>query len=81
MSEYVRISKRKARNLFYKGQTIWLLPCKCRVGDVWIRMYEINLNSLKSADFNDFDSFINNYIYYNCNYELGYYPAYYIKEH
>lgn len=70
-----RVNKKKARNIFNNGETIFLLPCKTRINNYWLPACAISLTS----DIKDFDSIVNEYEYYNCNYELGYYCAYYVK--
>lgn len=71
----VRINKKKARNLFNKGEIIHLLPCKLNINNYWFPACAISLTS----DIKSFDGIVNEYEYYNCNYEMGYYCAYYVK--
>lgn len=65
-----RISKRKARNLYNKGVSIVIAPCKIHPFGVMGGL-EIN-NGLGY----DFDRWVNNFEHYNCNYECGYYAAF-----
>jgi len=48
---------------------------------MWIKPHEINLERVKNeVVYNNFDSLVNNYSYYNCNSEMGNYISYYVKE-
>lgn len=90
MNGYKRIQKNKARRLYNDGVTVYLLPCKVYPDDdhPWIKPFELNKKRIDDhyngydelKKLYTFDSRINNFEYYNCNAELGYYAAYYIKE-
>lgn len=74
--EYKRISKVKARKLFASGEEIRIAPCKVNIDNEYYHFYfDINNKSEGS-----FDTLVNMCTCYNCNYELGYYLAYYIKK-
>lgn len=75
---YKRISKAKARKLFADGMEIRITPCKVNIDH---DRYGISFDISKelNADY-DFNKLIDMCTYYNCNYELGYYLAYYIKK-
>ena len=76
----IKIDKRKARNLYNRGISIYLLPCKVRLNNAWYTPHEININDYPYES-DSFDKHVNAYEYYNCQYnELGYYASYYIKE-
>lgn len=69
-----RVNKTRAKNLHQKGYTVSLLPCKVRYSNMWIEPFMLD----KTADF---ESQVNSYSYYNCQYnELGYYPSYYVND-
>ena len=74
---YKRISKKQARKLFDDGRTIIVVPCKCRLFTGWNLECIIDGYNVEEPD-RTFDKIINMFIYYNCNNELGYYPAFYI---
>ena len=84
---YKRINKPTARRMFNKGYSVQLLPCKVseNVFKVSKEYYigvlptEISL-STSSQEANHFDRTVNEYEYYNCNAELGYYAHYYVSE-
>ena len=75
-----RITKKEARKLFSGGVKFIIVPCKCRP-------YNYNgslgytaciVDPLEMPDkYKCFDTFVNEFEYYNCNPELGYYAAFY----
>ena len=70
-----RINKRQARKEYAKhNENLVIAPCNMQPSCglyICLPYYD---NS------KDFDKLINTFIYYNCNYETGYYPAYYLDE-
>ena len=82
---YERVSKPKARKYYYNGLTIKLLPCKCNDilleenNSYWIKPVSISMMTSKESE-NNFDREVNEYEYYNCNAELGYYAHYYVSK-
>lgn len=81
---YKKVNKPTARKLYNNGLTIYLLPCK--VSDTaltsknsWVSPVEISLFACAHSA-NKFDRTVNEYEYYNCNAELGYYASYYVTE-
>ena len=79
IGKYKRIRKDVARKLFKEGKTIYLTPSNMVATDsgLWIKPYPINN---RAGQDQDFDDIVNNFEYYNCNYELGYYTNFWIKE-
>ena len=77
IGKYRRIRKDVARRMYKKGKTIYLTPSNVAASDsnMWIKPYPINNSSGKN-----FDNIINEYEYYNCNWELGYYTNFWIIE-
>lgn len=77
-NKYSRIRKDVARKLFKEGKTIYLTPSNIAASDsnLWIKPYPINSN----RQGRDFDSLVNQFEYYNCNWELGYYTNFWINE-
>jgi hypothetical protein len=69
----LQINKNKAERLFNQGITVYLIPCKVRVNNIWINLCPIN------KDNETFNNAINSYSYYNCISELGLYPHYFIE--
>ena len=84
---YKRINKPTARKMFNRGYTLYLLPCKVSDSVVtntphdydWLRPLEISLPT-SNHEANQFDRTVNEFEYYNCNAELGYYAHYYVSE-
>lgn len=84
---YNRINKPTARRMFNKGYCVQLLPCKVNENILqipednlgWLKPTEISL-STSNHEANHFDRTVNEYEYYNCNAELGYYAHYYVSE-
>ena len=69
---YQRITKREARKLYDNNTPVFITPCKCSPDSMWLTGFEM------VKEDQSFDEFINNFTYYNCNHELGNYPAFYI---
>ena len=69
--EYTRIDKRKARQLYTDGQTVYLLGVNCLIGFMYTPC------PVNNEEGRTFDAHINEFEYYNCDYERGYYPAFY----
>ena len=85
MGNFRRVdNKATARKMFYSGITIYVLPCKVSESALdcnsWIQpaIFDITRNALGQE--NKFDRLVNEYTYYNCNAEVGYYPHYYVTE-
>lgn len=75
-----RIDKRVARRLFNAGQTIRIVPCKANLNHIMWQGHLFNNKTEFDGEVADFDEVVNSYTYYNCNYETGYYPAFYVEE-
>lgn len=71
--QYKRIQKRTAAKLYNAKKELYIIPHKCNINSIWLTGCEIINNGLP------FEQLINNFIYYNCNNELGKYPAYYME--
>lgn len=84
MANFKRVTKPIARKMFYSGITIYVLPCKVNEsalncnGFIQPAIFDITRNAIGQE--NKFDRLVNEYIYYNCNSELGYYPHYFVTE-
>ncbi len=74
-----RISKRSAEKLYKEGKTIRLCACKLSPMNIYAMFADINIAKYDEFE-RPFKTIINAFSYYNCNYETGYYPAYYIRE-
>ena len=74
-------NKRIARKAYNDGETIILYANKVAPNGVWISGYEMNKEDIKNKGgitSSDFDTVVNNFEYYNCNYEVGYYTSFYV---
>ena len=68
-----KINKSTARKLFDSKKPVVIIPCKCHPESVWFTGFEMENDGSRT-----FDQFVNEFTYYNCNYELGRYPAFYV---
>lgn len=75
---YKRITRPKAqkRMLLMAGPT-YIAPVKARFGP-WVQPLEIPFVIGWCKE--DFNNYVNEFVYYNCNAEMGNYPAFYVKE-
>lgn len=69
-----RVSKRTARRHYNKGESIIILSVKCYT-EMFAFETEENYNKVR-----DFDQLVNEFEYYNCNHECGYYAAFYVAK-
>jgi hypothetical protein len=87
---YQRISKQAARRRFHNGENFYIIACKMRPGypfsmGMWVDpIYRYNeycsqywLSNHTKDD--AFEQLCRDFASYNCNYECGYYPAFYIE--
>jgi hypothetical protein len=86
-----KITKNQARKLFEKKVDFFICACKLVPFTMYhwemkvnshdyIEYYKLtyNVKNMTKKDYiKAFDNFYNNYTFYNCNYEMGYYPSYY----
>lgn len=72
-----RIRKDKARKLYNDGIAITIVPCKVSPYSMWYS--GVRMVNHPDAP-REFDSYINEFEYYNCNNETGRYTAFYISE-
>ena len=83
---YKKVTNPIARKMYNIGCDILLLPCKVNAFIVFDKNYRGFVQpvtiSLKTCihDANKFDRSVNDFEYYNCNSEMGYYSHYYVSE-
>ena len=71
-----KITKPKANKYYMSGKTIYLIPNKCSpINDTWVKPVPVSAKFGKG-----FETVVNEFEYYNCNYECGKVAAYYIEE-
>jgi hypothetical protein len=75
---FTRINKRIARKLFEEGKPIYTIAHKLRPGYPFSMGLTIFPDEEKRNN-RTFDAAVNNFIYYNCSHETGYYPAFYLE--
>jgi len=70
---FARISKAQAIKAWNDDKPLIIVPCKMNPIS-WAAITVTRHDTEHS-----FDTLYNAFVYYNCNNETGYYPAYYIK--
>lgn len=70
---YTRISKAEAERLYNKDIDVLMVPVNVHPDNNW----GIGYNASIGYSGESFRAVVNKFIIYNCNCELGYYPAYY----
>lgn len=80
---FKRVNKPTARKMYNLGEEIYLLPCKVPMrtypDSSFIQPVKIS-KATSTTNANHFDRTVNEFEYYNCNAELGYYAHYYVEE-
>ena len=71
-----RLNKSQARKAFNQGIELTMIPHKANPCSPWFSGANYKNNN---SFVEDFDKLVNSITNYNCNSELGYYLAYYIK--
>lgn len=80
--QYIRVSKIRAKKEFENGNNIIIVACNLNPFGFWNLGIETSINNWGFQGIPDnerFEKLVNEYTWYNCNYETGYYPAYYVK--
>ena len=74
---WIRINKTQARHLYDGGKVIGLCSVNVNPLSAWGLIVDACKNDEK---FYDFDSLVNSFVYYNCQYpETGLYPKFFMK--
>lgn len=76
---YIRISKKEAEKRYNTGEIIRLCACKVSPVNVWGVYVDCQKEEFPHIGNDGFNTIVNAFRRYNCNYEIGYYPAYYVK--
>lgn len=71
-----RISKRAARRVYDNGGELTIIACKLSPENIY---YNFGITTNKTMYGATFEQLVNAYEFYNCNYEYGYYAAFYIR--
>ena len=81
---FIRITKKKARQLFIEDKSFSLCPCKLIPSFPFCQALRVNPKDWKKQPEDNvdeaFEALITDWVYYNASYEVGYYPHYYIEE-
>lgn len=72
-----KINKTTAKKMFENGETFVMVPNKLRPDNMFISSI-VDGSCLK--DYTTFEKLYDSFRYYNCNYETGYYPAFYVED-
>ena len=84
MVSYKRVIKPLARKMYNCGISVLLIPCRVNESVLTNKdsiIQPVTISILDSdSDINRFDRAVNNFEYYNCNADLGYYSHYYVSE-
>lgn len=81
---YRKVTKPQAKKMFYQGVELYLLPCKVNEiallsnSEYWVKPCVIQLKEDEEKE-EQFEKWVNEFEYYNCNSQLGYYAHYYVK--
>ena len=70
---YTRISKAEAERLYNKNIDVLMVPIHVHPENNWGIGYSASIGYSGES----FQAVVNKFMMYNCNYQLGYYPAYY----
>ena len=75
-----RIRKNEARKRYNSNEAVIIIPCKASPYSAWNLGARMVNDPTDTEPARDFDSYVNEFEYYNCCNELGYYAAFYIPE-
>lgn len=83
--ELKRISRKKVDKIIsnpskYKGLVIYMLPVKANPHSMYMDFFELEIEDIMYMDSVDYNRYITECSYYNCNNELGNYLKFYIEE-
>jgi hypothetical protein len=80
---YVKVSKAEALKTLLVGKAVWLCTHKMRPFTQWhieSQCTPLDMEASYGSDIaKGFNKHIDSYVYYNCSFETGYYPAYYVQ--
>lgn len=70
--EFQQITITAAKKLWNEKKKVYVIPCNMRIPNPWQSLVELPI-----YDDKDFDSFVNEYKYYNCDKVRGKYLHFY----
>ena len=80
-----RVNKTNARKLFNEGEKILIIGHKLSPKNIYNLGIEIQKDEICNKVYNytydvfTFDEIVYRFVVYNCNFECGYYPAFYVE--
>lgn len=85
-----RVDKRVAKRAYNTGKPVYLLPCKTCLDSMWVQPCRAIVDEYTTigtstgfdtviARNKQFETVVTCFTYYNCNNELGRYPAFYME--
>ena len=72
---FVHVNKIKARKVYNDGNIVCLIPDMLRLDNAWQSPFPI-----VNASGKDFDTWVTEFVYYNCNNEQGRTVKYFVAE-
>ena len=82
-ARFMRVNRTKAKKAYIDGATVIIAPVKANMNYALCDLYTVFNRIELKASYGytpHFDTFVNEYCYYNCNFELGNYPKFFISE-
>lgn len=77
---YERISKFKAMSLWKKDIPVYIDSCNMRPFNEWGTTFLIPCQEILTNIDMTFNTYVRNFEWYNCDYERGYYAAFYVQQ-
>ena len=77
-NNYIRITKKQAESLYKTRQDFYMCPCNLNPDNAWI-ILKCSPSLYEEYKGKTFTTLVNEFTYYNCNNQLGYYPAFYMN--
>lgn len=77
-TNYVRITKKQAERLYKTKQEFYMCPCKVNPENPYGLFCCICPGNDEYTE-KTFETLLNEFHFYNSNYEIGYYPAFYMS--
>lgn len=75
---FIRVNKIKARKIYGDGNTVYLIPDMMRLDNAWQSPCPISKKD--NGGDREFDTWVNEFQYYNCDNERGRGVKYFVKQ-
>lgn len=76
---YRRVTRPTAFKLYEKGVTVLMTANKLPLDSIYFHPFILDFEHVQERSFS-FHSYVAEFKFYNCNSEVGYYPAFYVEE-